>query len=168
MESYSMCNKKTPKHYPRWILNMTHLTWMALRIPQYSMPGSRIRNFKVLSFTITKDITDMGFVPWYVCTPGRREQEAYPTRTSTLLDINLFNISNKNEYQTFWWTSKSSEMQCIKFIFSRTVILITQVLATMWRPFQATGTAFTYEISGRGFALYIQTVEQIKLSQRIL
>lgn len=30
------------------------------------------------------------------------------------------------------------------------VRLITQALATIWRPFQATGTAYTYEISDRG------------------
>lgn len=59
-----------------------------------SMPGSKIRNFRVLSFTSTKDNTNMEFVHWYVSIPGRREQEAYPAITSALLDISLFNISN--------------------------------------------------------------------------
>lgn len=63
-----------------------------------SVPGSRIRSFRVLAFMSTKDNANMGFVPWYAYTSGRREQEAYPTKTSTLLDISLFNISKENEY----------------------------------------------------------------------
>lgn len=70
MESYGMWII-----FPRRILNMTHPTWKAMRSPQYSMLGSRIKNFRVFSCTGRKDNTDTGFVPWSVRAPGRRDQE---------------------------------------------------------------------------------------------
>lgn len=111
MQRYSMCNKNQKK--PLSQVGFEHDP-SDLNIPEVysSIPGSRIRNFRVLSSTSTKDNANRGFLPWHVHTPRRREQEDY-----------------------FWWTSKSSEILCIKFSFSCKVRLVTRVPETIWRSF---------------------------------
>lgn len=44
------------------------------------------------------------------------------------------------------------------------VRLITQALATIWRPFQATGTAYTYEISDGGLKMELFQAKHSNLS----